>query len=287
MNTQFPLLSELAYWIKERQAIHERRAAGCPAPWTTDPILAQYRFCNVRREDDRVTRWVHDEWLRPNGERPLGDLVFATAVARLVNWPPSLAEAKFPVPWRPEKFTALLNARKARGEKVFTSAYMIRAIEAKDNETKADYLAKYVLAPLWARRKKAPQDSLKALHAWLLPFYGMGSFIAAQIVADVKWTPALRSAPDWATFAAPGPGSVRGLNRVMGRDVNAPWSPEEWHAELLRLRKAIIPKLPKGLRDLDAQNLQNCLCETDKMLRAKNGEGRPRQNFKPSAERYI
>lgn len=283
----FPLFEELLYWIKERQAIHERRAAGKPAPWTNDPILQQYRFCNVRREDDRVTRWLHTNWLRPNEARTLGDLVFATAVARLVNWPDSLAELRFPVPWRPEKFVGILNARKTRGEKVFTSAYMIRAIEAKDGETKADYLAKYVLTPLWEQRKKAPKESLRALHNWLLPFYGMGSFIAAQIVADVKWTPVLRSAPDWAAFAAPGPGSMRGLNRVMGRDLKAPWDPEEWHTELLRLRKAILPKLPRSLRDLDAQNLQNCLCEFDKYTRVKNGEGRPRQNFKPSTEEYV
>ena len=287
MNTHLPLLPDLLYWIKERQMVHARRAAGNAAPWTEDHILQQYRFCNVRREDDRVTRWIHDTWLRPNETRAFEDLMFAAAVARLVNWPDSLAKVKFPAPWRPAKFTAVLNARKAREEKVFTSAYMIRAIEAKNGETKADYLAKYVLTPLWEQRKNAPKDSLRALHNWLLPFYGMGSFISAQIVADVKWTPALRSAPDWATFAAPGPGSMRGLNRVLGRDVKAPWQPEAWHTELLRLRKALLPKLPKGLRDLDAQNVQNCLCEFDKYMRAKNGEGRPRQNFKPSTENYA
>ena len=64
-------LEDLVYWIKERQAIHERRKAGQPPPWTKDEILRTYRFCNVRREDDRVTRWIHENWLRPNEARAL------------------------------------------------------------------------------------------------------------------------------------------------------------------------------------------------------------------------
>ncbi len=287
MSAQFPLLDEFVYWIKERESIHQKRLRGHAAPWTADTILQRYRFCNVRREDDRVTRWVHDNWLRPSAAKPFGEIVFAMAVARLVNWPESLAEVGLPTPWHPEKFVHVLNARKASGTKVFTGAYMIRAIEAKDGETKADYLAKYVLDPLWKGRKQAPCDGLQALHTWLLPFYGMGSFLAAQVVADAKWTKQLRNAPDWHTWAAPGPGSMRGLNRVLGRDVNAPWRAEDWHATLLELRKAVLPKLPKALRDLDAQNFQSALCEVDKYLRVKSGEGRPKQNFKPSEEPYV
>ncbi len=287
MSAQFPLLEEFVYWIKEREAIHQKRLRRQEAPWTNDQILQQYRFCNVRREDDRVTRWVHENWLRPNANavRLYGESVFAMAVARLVNWPESLAEVGFPAPWRPEKFTRILNARKAAGKKVFTGAYMVRAIEAKNGETKADYLAEYVLNPLWRARRQAPCSSLQALHTWLLPFYGMGSFLAAQVVADVKWTALLRAAPDWYTWAAPGPGSMRGLNRVLGRAVDTAWQKEDWHTTLLALRKVALPKLFKSLQNLDAQNVQNCLCEFDKYRRAVEG-GRPKQNFKPSAEVY-
>lgn len=281
-------LKEFVAFVRERQTIHERRAAGMPPPWTADPLLTRYRFCNVRREDDRVTRWIQENWLRPH-ERDLPACIFAMAVARLVNWPPSLERIGWPVPWSAARFVKAVDGIRAAGGKAYSSAYMIRAVEAaQGGGTKATYLTSYVLTPLWkARERLAQARSLEELHRALLTFYGMGSFIAAQIVADVKWTPALRPAPDWATFAAPGPGSMRGLNRVRGRELKAPWDPEEWHVELLRLRKAVLPKLPRGLRDLDAQNLQNCLCEFDKYMRAKNGEGRPRQNFKPSAEPYV
>jgi alpha-glutamyl/putrescinyl thymine pyrophosphorylase clade 1 len=280
------LLKEFAKFVTERYDIYLRRQAGEPAPWTKDPILQRYRFCNVRREDDRVTRWLHDHWLRPHEANT--DLWFAMVVARLINKPESLEECGFPIPWRPAHWRKVLNARKQRGETVFSAAYMIRAIEAKNGETKVDYLAKYVLAPLWAARSKFPRHStLDELHQWLLSFYGMGSFLAAQVLADIKWAKSLRQAADWRTFAASGPGSCRGLNRVCGQPVTAPWKEPEWRTRVLELRQAVLPLLPKALRDLDAQNIQNALCEFDKYMRAKNGEGRPKQLFKPSEEKYV
>lgn len=46
------------YWIfaARRQEIFERRVAGRPAPWTDDPILRQFKFCNVYRAADRVSQ---------------------------------------------------------------------------------------------------------------------------------------------------------------------------------------------------------------------------------------
>ena len=46
---------------------------------------------------------------------------------------------------------------------------------------------------------------------------GLGPFLAAQIVADLKHVAPLDAATDWWTLARPGPGSERGLNRVRGR----------------------------------------------------------------------
>jgi hypothetical protein len=48
-------------------------------------------------------------------------------------------------------------------------------------------------------------------------FDGLGSFIAAQVVADLKYIEPLNKRFDWQTFAASGPGSRRGLNRVARR----------------------------------------------------------------------
>jgi hypothetical protein len=85
------------------------------------------------------------------------------------------------------------------------------------------------------------------------------------IVADLKHVAPLQDAVDWWTFARPGPGSERGLNRIRGRDVAKSWSPMQWYRELLALQAETKDRFAAaGLPPLDAQNLQNCLCEFDK-----------------------
>jgi hypothetical protein len=42
-----------------------------------------------------------------------------------------------------------------------------------------------------------------------------------------------------------------------------------------------LKKLPRNLKDLHAQDIQNCLCEFDKYERVRLGEGTPKQLYKP------
>lgn len=277
-------LKRLVYWIKERYSILQKKDRLLPKPWTKDPILQKYKFCNVFREDDRVTKWVMRHWRYPHHAD--ADVWFAMVVARLINWPESLEEIGYPVPWKPMKFMGALNRRRALKKKVFTGAYMIHA-DAGDYPSKADYLAMKVLNPMWEKRQYLrPREG-----DYLLSFYNrlhecrdMGSFMAGQVVADVKFTDGLHIAPDWWTFAVPGPGSKRGLNRVCGREIGATWSEHHWLSRLRALRRVVEVKLAKSTaRDrievISAQDLQNCLCEFDKYDRVRLGQGRPRSLY--------
>ena len=49
----------LMYWMFERERIRRRKAKG-KKTLTEDPIMRDYRFCNVRREDDLVSQWLID-----------------------------------------------------------------------------------------------------------------------------------------------------------------------------------------------------------------------------------
>lgn len=271
----------LVKFIVAREAVRVNKALGRPKPWTDDPILRQYRFCNVRRNYDTQSVLIHSNWLSPHQDDP--DLWFAMVVARLVNWWPSLGEIGYPVPWDPARFKRAMAERKAAGEKVFTGAYMVRA-DAVVSGSKADYLADYVLTPLWeARAKVRPRagDALAVFHARLTQFRDMGSFMAAQVVADVKYNPKgpLFLASDWMTWAAPGPGSLRGLNRVYGRKHDA--AVADWGGDFDRLRAELVRGYCADFPfdTLTAQDLQNCLCEFDKYERVRLGQGRPRARY--------
>lgn len=288
-------VKELLYWIKERYSIRQKKAAGKPKPWTKDTILQQYRFCNVHREDDAVTRYIAETWRNPWDGDP--NLWFAMVVARLVNWPdtlqyltPAVFGRNAVIAWNPKSFLRVMNQRKRAGLQVFNSAYIV-STNGKAME-KPEYLVEYVLNPLWkdssmfALHAKEgtfglAEIELQALHNALTAYDGMGSFMAAQVVADVKYQSGWRSAPDWAWFAASGPGSRRGLNRVFGFDKDRPWGGEgNWYTHLLQLKAAMDPLIAKaGVPPVHAQDLQNCLCEFDKWERVRLGEGKPRNSY--------
>ena len=271
----------LLYWIGERHNIYLDRLAGRPKPWTEDPILQQYKFCNVYRELDTVTKWIDQHWRGPMSVIDDDHMWFAMCVARLFNWPDTLQAIGYPVPWRPHEVLGVLHARKQAEEKVFSGAYIVstngRAMD------KATYVVRHVLNPLWAQRKTyepTTEDMLESFHTRLSQANGMGSFMSAQIVADLKYVHPLNQAKDWMDFAASGPGSRRGLNRVLGREVRAPWTEQNWRKALSELHARVLPRLYKlDMPPLHAQDLQNCLCEFDKYMRTANGEGRPRSTY--------
>lgn len=272
-------VGDLCKFIEARHAIYVRRQRGEPKPWTNDGILQNYRFCNVYRELDKETQWIAQNWREPNRDDP--DLWFAMLVARVVNWSPALEELDYPVPWSPARFARVLNERSERGDKVWTGAYMITT--HKFPMPKIEYYAERVLDPAWRRRedlRPARSQSLNSYHPRLMMIHGISSFLAGQVVADLKYAPVLANSPDWWTWSAPGIGSLRGMNRVLGRDLRARISPVEFKQVMDELYLRVNDRLvPRGMSKLHAQDLQNCLCEFDKYERVRLGQGVPRNRY--------
>jgi hypothetical protein len=264
-------------WAIEREATRLRKAAGQPPPWSVDPIIAAGRFCNVFREFDRVTLWITANVVEPHRDDP--NLWFAIADARFINEPSALNELGYPVPFDAVHFRAVLEARQTRGDKVYrTDAYKppLPPKELKGMGT-TEYLAEHVLGPMWRDHEQLRPQSGETLAAYcdrLQEYPRVGPFLAAQIVADLKGVGPLRSAPDWWQFAAPGPGSKRGLARVCGLPVRHAWSEAHWIRELAKLRAETAPYFAAaGMAPLDAQNTQNICCEFDKWERARQRQG--------------
>lgn len=268
---------ELVAFIKERESIRLKKEAGKPRPWTKDPILDKYRFCNVHREDDRMTRQLRGIADVQDVNTHV-DLWFWWIVARLFNKDQTMAAINgATLSFKPE---AMRKALKKQREKytIFNAAYIVSTNGVRMD--KVDYLIDRVLTPLWAARKvlrPLPTYTLAGYHASIMQFDGLGSFIAAQVVADLKYMEPLKSAEDWWTFAASGPGSRRGLNRVCDNPPTQAWKENEWRHELANLGSLVAERLPFQLHD---QDLQNCLCEFDKYERARLGEGTPKQIYK-------
>lgn len=244
------------FWISEREAVRKLKEAGAPKPWTQDKMLQTYRFCNVYREDDKVSRWIYENWIQPYEAHP--SLVSAIVLARMINWPDTLAEIGFPEEFPIDgcEYGDRIRKRINRGDKTWTGAYMITAeMDGSGKEVS-------VMKTVCNVQNLKLRDTCKGMWEEFQRLPRIGSFMAAQFVADLKRTHYLGNAVDVETFCAPGPGSQKGLNLLLDTP-DKQWSQPDFEREVNNLRD-FIPLV------IDAQNVQNCLCEFSKYVRGSS-----------------
>jgi len=275
---------QVAYWITEREKIRVQHDEGQRKPWTADTTLERYRFCNVRREDDRVTRWLKKYWRDPNEGHE--NMTAAMLLARMVNWPPTLDLIGFPLTWDPQRIVDAIHACMSEG-KAWSAAYVVTTCGVSMD--KALYVVQTAgLAAGNPTYTPAPADTLAGFWTRLKTIPGLGAgFLAAQVVADLKYLKPLSGAADWGNWATPGPGSRRGINRYFNLALDAKLPAIEWLARLHQVRSEVEDLLPAHLRDIHAQDWQNVMCEWDKYQRTVLGEGRPRSNYRPETAYEI
>lgn len=225
----------------------------------------------MRREDDRVTRWLKDNWRDPLADSR--NLVPAMVFARLVNNPDSLALIN-PLIWDMNEWIEILKIRRASGMRVLNPAYIVSTCGVSMD--KLDYIGNLAQAVYDENPDPEEWPTLEGFHERLMKFKGLGSFLAAQVVADLKHVQGcLTSAPDWATWCAPGPGSRRGLQAVLG---GSEPSDKAFLGLASQLYSDICQIQGEDLR-ICMQDFQNCLCEFSKYFKAYNGTGKPKQRY--------
>lgn len=90
-------LNLLMRFIKGRYLVHIRKdIKNLPAPWVKDKVLQNYRFTNVRREDDKVTRALIN-LVSTNDSIDLEEKVLNTFLFRSWNNPDTFTD--FGGPW--------------------------------------------------------------------------------------------------------------------------------------------------------------------------------------------
>lgn len=270
-------LNLLQGWIVEREAIRRAKEAGLPKPWTTNRLLRDYRWCNVRRMDDRVSQALINHWYPGVSER---STLTAAALARLINWPEALFEITGGGPYSDATLPIAreaLRQRAARGDKVFTGAYVV---PGSPGRAKVDSVMDLV-EQVHDQAAGLLGQSMRDTWAALTRLDGLGSFLAGQIVADIAHLPAGAAWRDRDRWAPVGPGSARGLNRLRGIRKTAAVSQVEFERLLPELTAVLRPRIVTIWfdRHLQAMDLQNSLCEFDKMRRLQLQEGKVRARY--------
>lgn len=298
-----PRTEALSRFMKARHNIYLKRIGGWPGPWTDDPVLRDGRFCNIFRELDTVTIWIRENIREPYADHP--NLWLMLCIARYINWPPTLAALIESKAWpshpefTPEYLTTALEGLAAMGHKVYTGAYMIRAESDPKaiwySWSKHRYIAEIVIGRLWQYKDRweillsggdFPDDPVGLEEVWQYfqnkYFIGWGPFMAYEVVTDLRHTRYLRNAPDIMTWANAGPGAIRGLNRLYGRELNTQPKKEQTNNEMFLLMEQMNanPMLwPEKWPRLEMRDVEHSLCEYDKWERVTNGQGKMRSKY--------
>jgi hypothetical protein len=297
--------------------------------WVTpDPILSRYSFCNVFRELDKTTKWLADNVRGPMNKARDPNLMLAVVLFRMFNRIETGeaffrddnllgGSSAFDAYVRTNKVEPLRRAALARmGSKgpFVTGSYIIAG---PPGMSKLDGMLKVVhwfrtgtatwhdgTDKSWHQVALMKRVSLEQMHSWLRQFDYFGVFHSYEIVTDLRWTHILGHAPDIHTWANPGPGCRRGLNRLYGRDKDEPFGEKErileemdfvleaagdyWTDFAHRMRDA-APKL-KTPMEWEMRDVEHTLCEFDKYERTRAGEGRPRGKYRgnaPASQRGV
>jgi hypothetical protein len=203
------------------------------------------------------------------------------AVARQINWPDTLEEIGFPETWEPEKVKAIMQARKDRGEKVYTGAYMLTGTLGG---TKIEQTVDKILTPLYNKKPSIMCYSLEETWKQYLPYAGFSGFMAYEVVTDLRHTKILNKAEDIMTWANPGPGAKRGLNRIHLRELEQTVTKQQLNFEMQQLLQYSPDYLEGHMQPLEMRDIEHCLCEFDKYERVRLGQGRPRAKYKPKGD---
>lgn len=252
---------------------------GQPKPWSEDPVFQKTYFTNVSREDDKVTKWIR-EFYNPWVGDPMFE--YNMVFARFINWPETLKFIGYMRAHTPRQLEDLLNF-KAEGGKIWGGAYVITTHGMP--MPKAHYLTHHVLEDVYRAlenlRGHARANQCGNTAERLQRVDGIGSFLAGQIVADLKNTPGhpLNNAQDRDTFVVPGPGSLRGLQWFHGEDKV---HPTIFMSRFFGVRRYVDAHWPAEVPPVDNQDLQNCLCEFDKYCRVVTGTGRSKRKYEAS-----
>lgn len=269
-----PYWKDLIHWITERENVRAHKEAGVAPPWTFDTIIQSTRFCNVHREDDKVTRWLRKNWYEPHANSP--NLAFSACLARVVNWPDTLASLGFPTEWSSKRFIQTMTDLSGGGStKIWGGAYMVTGGYSAGGESKQVIMAR-VLDAAFQNAENMETYTLKEAFDDIQSTPGLGTFLAAQVIADLKYTPLLRYAPDFDTFCAPGPGSTMGLNFLAGRAPTKGIGEVQFSMEVNAIRQVLMDSY--GIA-LTAHDTQNCLCEFSKYVRIKYLGGRAKTGY--------
>ncbi len=266
-------------FCRDREFVRINKESGKPKPWTDDPILRDFYFCNIFREDDKVTRWFRREIREPL--RDNHRVAMATVVFRwfnLISTGELIRNLLREDPYDLEHIEAVLRPIQARGDKLYTGAFMINSAPGVDKLTSLLECMKEA-KPIASALATDDSWTLQEAHSIFRQIPRLGNFMAYQVVCDLRYTYVLENATDKLTWSSAGPGAARGLVDVYGGPLLG-YGSASGQEEMLKQMRGLLDLArdkskcywPPTWPAWELSTVQHSLCEYNKYLRGQRGE---------------
>lgn len=280
-----PTILNFFEYMYDRQFLKLRKEKNL-IPWTKDPILSSYKFCNVRRIDDRGTQHIYNYVIKNTSLSP-EDKLFNIILYRwfnvdgffinILNGPIHVIGFNF------KKLEKQFDTAKARGFKLFNDAYMICGITYSDYRESDKHIQFLIRARDIARdtdfykiiNMKSAHEIFEALQ-FEEKGYLIGPFLAYQILIDWSY---YKNIEGMDSMDYCGPGTIYSLNELFKEDINYDNEPSNGLNYLNNTQeeqfKLLKKKTNKDWNKIDGKkvsitDIENCLCEFRKYWKLKN-----------------
>jgi alpha-glutamyl/putrescinyl thymine pyrophosphorylase clade 1 len=270
------------YWrfATMRQEVFFNKINNIPLPWTNDPIINTYKFCNAYRASDRVSQYliknvIYDENRSKNEEEVILRILLFKIFNKIETWEyleekigDYITLSNFDL----ETYSKILQEAMNLGYVIYTSAYMSCASKEfgydKKHQNHLALIDKMVLKDRVVNpivKAKSFEEVFHIIQQYPL----LGKFMAYQLATDINYSEIINF--DENSFTIAGPGAERGISKCfLDTDGKTDtdiihWMTENQEKEFQRLGLNFQSLWGRPLQAIDCQNL---FCETDKYCRA-------------------
>lgn len=269
------------YWrfAALRQEVFFNKINDIPPPWTSDPIINTYKFCNAYRASDRVSQYliknvIYDQNRSNHEEEVLFRILLFKIFNKIETWEyleNKLGEYISIYNFDFNVYSSILQAAMETGFVIYTSAYMSCASKEFGYDKKhQNHLAliEQMIFKDHVVNRIVNARSLEEVFIIIQEYPLLGKFMAYQLATDINYSEIINF--DENSFTIAGPGAERGINKCFldteGKS-NADiihWMTENQEREFQRLGLNFKSLWGRSLQAIDCQNL---FCETDKYCR--------------------
>lgn len=266
------LFSELKSFINERNTIWKKKVSDANLPFTDDPILSKYRFCNIFREFDRQTIEFHTllNPLRDDFPLWLLNMFYCRMVANIetIN---HVGLLSFDLKHNEQVYNRLVSSPRPRYGTPYV--FPVSVILKSDYPTRELFVCNFLpkimkqVAELISYQQKI---SVCSLLEKVLPVFGFNlSFLWTEVLIDVAYQyPYLIDL--YAEFPV-GPGSKPTMERIYKQE-----KPSLLVVKLSEIQFSTGITFDGNELQLSAENWEGIGCEFRKYTNLKSGKGRKR-----------